>query len=90
MTSYSIPQDILVQEVVSETVLLDASRGEYFELNEMGSEMLRRLDRYDGDPERVIISLLEDYDVSRERLERDFAELLENLLAHGLISRKDG
>ena len=88
MVTYSLPDGILVQRVVSETVLLDAARGEYFELNQMGSEMLRRLEEH-GDPETVIASLLDEYDVSRDELQEDLDQLVADLLAHGLLLRHD-
>ena len=88
MVTYSIPDSILVQQVVSETVLLDAAKGEYYELNEMGSEMLRRL-RDQGDPDRVIAALLDEYSVTRQQLQEDMDSLLSNLMTHGLLLRHD-
>ncbi len=84
MVKYGLSRNVLVQNVVSETVLLDIDKGEYFELNELGSEMLKRL-RDLGDPRRVIASLLADYEVEEETLTRDFRELLSQMESHGLV-----
>ena len=86
MPHYSINQRFLVQDVVSETVLLDMNKGDYFQLNEMGSVMLKRLADL-GDPEKVIASLLQDYEVSREELSRDLDELIQKMVTYGVIGK---
>jgi len=88
MSTYTIAQGVLLQRVVSEMVILDAAKGEYYELNDMGGEMLRLLDEL-GDPSRVIASLVADYNVSRDQVEADLDGLLAKLLEHGLVHRGD-
>jgi hypothetical protein len=84
MTRYRLPTGVLIQEVASEMVLLDVASGRYFELNTMGAVMLRRLQEY-GESSRVLQQIQAEYDVSRGDLEKDFGELLEQLLRQGLI-----
>jgi hypothetical protein len=84
MTRYRLPAGVLIQEVASEMVLLDVESGRYFELNTMGAEMLRCLQE-SGEPECVIRQIQAEYDVSRADLEKDFGELLEQLIRQGLI-----
>ena len=86
MPHYTINQRFLIQDVVSETVLLDMDKGDYFQLNEMGSIMLKRLGDL-GDPEAVIASLLRDYEVSREELSRDLHELIRDMENRGVIEK---
>ncbi len=86
MVRYRVSPTVLVQKVLTETVLLHTRRGEYFELNEMGSEMLRLL-RDSGDPESVVSAILADYDVDEGELRRDFASLLAELEREGLVVR---
>ena len=88
MSSYVIPERVLVQRVVSDTVLLDTSLGAYFELNAMGSEMLRRLQET-GDPESVIASLEREYDVTEGTLRNDLSTLIDQLMEHGLVERRE-
>ncbi len=88
MATYTIAQGVLLQRVVSEMVILDAAKGEYYELNDMGGEMLRLLDEF-GDRSRVVASLVADYDVSRDEVEADLDGLLDKLLEHGLVHRGD-
>ncbi len=86
MVNYRVPSNVLVQEVVSETVLLDIEKGAYFELDEMGTDMLKRL-KVLGDPEKAIKDMLNDYDVTEEVLSHDFLDLLAQLESHGLVEK---
>jgi hypothetical protein len=88
MSRYAIAEGVLVQKVVSDTVLLDSERGEYFELNSMGSEMLHRLERL-GDPELVMAELLEEYMVSPEELRADLDGLIRGLMGAGLVELRE-
>ena len=87
MSGYRIAPRVVIQDVLSESVLLDMDRGEYFELNESGSRMLRALDRH-GDPETALTSLLDEYEVSRETLSKEFTILIDELHSRGLIEKR--
>ena len=87
MVSYALSPGILIQEVVSETVLLDMDKGEYYELNETGSTMLRIL-KETGDPKQVFRFLLNEYNVSVDEVTRDFHDLVSKLERHGLVKKK--
>lgn len=84
MVRYSVPKGVLVQEVLSETVLLDTEKGLFFELNSMGAEMFRKLSS-GVEPHVVIQELLQDYDVTENELRRDVDELIGALEAKGLL-----
>jgi len=86
MSQYTINQRFLIQDVITETVLLDMQKGDYFQLNQMGSIMLKRL-ADTGDPEKVIHSILLDYEVSREELSRDLHELIQKMETYGVFEK---
>lgn len=81
---FSIPEAVLFQEVSGETVLLDLDSESYFGLDEIGTRIWMLLN--EGRGQRGIVdALLEEYEVERDTLEADVAELLGNLLEAGLI-----
>ncbi len=87
MMKYRLSERILSQEVISETVLLDMDKGSYFELNEMGSVMLKLLQE-SGDPEVVVAALVDKYEVDVETATADLDALLKQLLEHGLVIKE--
>ena len=70
--------------VHDEAVLLNPANGEYFGLNEVGSEIWKKID---GKKSLAEISalLLAEYDVVPTVLEADMLELIGELLNKGLI-----
>jgi len=81
---YTVSDDVLFQEVSGETVLLDLDSESYFGLDEIGTRIWKLLNDETSAGE-MVDALLEEYEVERETLEVDVAELLENLLEAGLI-----
>ncbi|MFI7121468.1 lasso peptide biosynthesis PqqD family chaperone [Amycolatopsis sp. NPDC049868] len=67
------------------SVLLDERKGRYFQLNPSGRIVVRTL-LEGGDSEEAAGALIEEYDVSRERAERDVTALVEGLRAAGLVT----
>ena len=86
MVRYFIPETVLVQEVAAETVLMDMDKGAYYELNEMGAVMLKRL-RETGDPSQIAKTLIKEFDVSESVLDRDIRKIILDLERNGLIQR---
>lgn len=83
-TRISAPADVLIRELDSEAVLLNLNSESYFGLDEVGTRMWTLLTTsetiqaaYDG--------LLAEYEVEPERLRQDLLELLDKLIAHGLV-----
>ena len=67
-----------------ETVLLDVERGRYYALNEVGSRIWSLV--CEGMPFDVIVDrICAEYDVSRERGERDADALIRRLLGQSLV-----
>lgn len=75
---------MLFQEVSGETVLLDLDSESYFGLDEIGTRIWMLLNEGRGQG-GIVDALLEEYEVERDTLEADVAELLGNLLEAGLI-----
>lgn len=76
---------VLSQRLDDEAVLLDASSGRYYRLNEVG---MRVWELAAGAPTLgdVHRSLLNEFEVDAELLWRDLARLVEELEAEGLTS----
>jgi hypothetical protein len=82
----TISKDVLAQELAGETVLLDLASESYFGLDEVGTRIWQLLQAGQGEAE-IIETLLDEYEVERQELENDVAELLEKLEGEGLIRR---
>lgn len=81
--------DPIAAPVDGEIVILSIERGTYFGLDDIGSEIWRRLET----PVRVGVlcdALTEKYEVDRATVQRDVLQLLESLAANGLISVAGG
>ena len=83
--TFTVSEKVLFQEVSGETVLLDLSSESYFGLDEIGTRiwvLLNEGKNLDG----ILDTLQAEYEVTRETLESDTTELLDNLLKVGLIT----
>ena len=82
--SIKISKDVLTQELAGETVLLDLASENYFGLDEVGTRVWQLLKK--GEEGAVLIdTLLCEYEVEREVLEKDISDLLERLSEAGLV-----
>ena len=84
MNNITISKEVLAQELAGETVLLDLASESYFGLDAVGTRVWQLLNEGAGQKE-LIDTLLEEYEVEREVLEKDVAELLDRLSEAGLI-----
>jgi hypothetical protein len=80
----SVPADVMVQEVAGESVLLNLQSERYFGLDEVGTTMWRSLTTAPS-IQATYELLLADFDVQPDQLRRDLHDLVENLVAHGLV-----
>jgi len=79
-----IPQEVLARQVGEETVMLDLANGSYFGLDPVGARIWQLL--ADGKTLVEICDVMVDeYDVTRDDIERDLLSLLDDLKARGLI-----
>jgi hypothetical protein len=80
----AISEHTLSQELGGETVLLELSRGVYFGLDEVGTRVWQLL--VDGrDLERIVASLVEEYDVTAEQVAADLMALVGELEDRRLV-----
>jgi hypothetical protein len=80
----TVPSDVLVQELQGESVLLNLKSGRYFGLDEVGTRMWAAVTAADS-LRAACETLLHEYDVDAERLQRDLQGLVEKLVEHGLV-----
>jgi len=79
-----VPADVLVQELQGESVLLNVKSGRYFGLDEVGTRMWAVLTTAES-LQAAGETLLAEYDVDAERMQRDLQNLVEKLVEHGLV-----
>lgn len=75
---------VFAQEVDGEMVLLDMESENYFGLDEVGTAIWHAMQENETLQE-VLESLLEQYEVEAEVLERDLSDFVEKLLESGLV-----
>ena len=75
----------LFQEIQNELVILDLAEEQYYGLDDVGATMWRLLNEH-GDTAIVIKELCDYYGVDEAVVSKDLGELLEKLLAAGLVT----
>lgn len=81
----SIPAQVMARQVGNETVILDLGSGTYFGLDPVGARIWQLMTEGKTLGE-ICDTLLDEYDVTREALEKDLTDLTEALRAQKLIS----
>ena len=81
-------EEVLFQEVSGEAVLLDLASESYFGLDPVGTRIWALLNE-DKSMGQVLDALLEEYEVDPGTLEADLEELLDKMLAAGLIQASE-
>lgn len=79
-----ITDDVLARKVGEETVMLHLTDGTYFGLDPVGTRIWELLGEGNSLSE-ICEVMIDEYDVSRETIERDVMSLAEELAARGLI-----
>ena len=82
--SISLSPDVISQEVSGETVLLDLQTENYFGLDEVGTRIWQLIKETD-DLKAIFNTLLDEYEVSEDRLQNDMGVLLGEISELGLI-----
>lgn len=81
----SIPPQVMARTVGDETVILDLATGTYFGLDPVGARIWELMGEGSTLAE-ICDRMMEEYEVSREELERDTLKLAKDLAEQGLIS----
>ena len=79
-----IPAQVMAKQVSGETVILDINSGTYFGLDPVGTRIWVLLSEGKTIGETCAV-LADEYDVEPGRLEQDIANLLDALIAQGLL-----
>jgi 6-pyruvoyl-tetrahydropterin synthase len=75
---------LIIQKLDNQTVIFDADESVLYTLNETASVIFDKLKKK-WDKEKIINFMLKKYEVKKERLEKDFEELVENLKKKKII-----
>jgi hypothetical protein len=84
---YAVPDHVVSRAFAAETVVLNLRTGSYHGLNPVAGRMLELIDRT-GDPGAAVETILSEWAVDRDRVERDMTALCADLLERGLIERR--
>ncbi len=80
----TVPPSVVFRQFAEEMVLLDINEGRYYGLNLVGGRMLEELHRL-GDVTQAVEQVATEYDVPKERIQQDFAALIDQLTERGLV-----
>jgi hypothetical protein len=81
----TIPPQVMVRQVGDETVILDLVGGTYYGLDPIGARIWQLMGEGKSLGE-ICDTMLDEYEVTRDDLERDVIELADKLLEQKLIS----
>ncbi|WP_041244827.1 PqqD family protein [Gloeobacter kilaueensis] len=81
--AFTIAADVLYRQVGDEAILLHASTGNYYALNETAIYLWEGL--CSGQPQAGVERVLAEYEVEPEQLERDLQAMLCELTARGIL-----
>ncbi len=81
----SLSPDVISQEVSGETVLMDLESEHYYGLDEVGTRIWQLIGQT-NDLRVIYQTLLQEYEVKEERLQRDLDVLLGQIAGLGLIT----
>jgi hypothetical protein len=79
-----ISSEVLTQEVGGETVILDLKSETYFGLDEVGTRIWQLLVEQE-DMQTITATMLNEYDVEEDQVEKDIQNLLTQLDKAGLV-----
>lgn len=85
----SIPDDVLFRNLDGESVLLNLENENYYGLDEVGTRMWDVLTTSTS-IQAAYDTLLSEYEVAPEVLQRDINRLIEDLLEQGLVEINNG
>ncbi|MGH9754004.1 MAG: PqqD family protein [Blastocatellia bacterium] len=80
----AVTPDTLINLIEGESVLLNLKSESYFGLDQVGTRMWTLLTTSDS-IQSAYEALLDEYDVGAERLREDMRDLVEKLVANGLV-----
>jgi hypothetical protein len=83
-TRVTVPQGVMFRDLDGEAVVLELESGRYFGLNETGTRMWLLL-REHGEVGPALRALLDEYDVTEDRLRTELLSFVEALVSQRLL-----
>ncbi len=87
-TTWLKPQHVMLREVGGEAVLLDLETEKYFGLDEIGTLVLREIDR-GATLDETVARVLAEYDATEATVRVDIESLVRSLVERGLLQTVD-
>jgi len=78
------PEHVMFRELDGEAVLLNLQNEMYYGLDEVGTRMWQLLTTSES-VQAAMDKMLQEFDVTPEILEQDFAKMIKELQEHGLL-----
>jgi hypothetical protein len=85
-TDVQVPPSVLFRNLEGEAVLLNTETGHYFGLDPVGTRMWQCLSQ-SGSVSQAYAALLQEYEVTPERLQTDLLVFVDKLCDKSLLSR---
>ena len=85
MTQYALKEQLSFTTIGEESVLLDASSGQYYGLNELGTKIIEGLISQSS-LDDILTSIVHEFDVGMDQACADALSLLNELETAGLVS----
>lgn len=82
-------KDLLACDLAGEAVILDSKSGLYYSLDPVGARIWNLL-QSETTIHKLVDTILEEYEVERERCESDIQKLLKDLAVKDLIKIRQG
>lgn len=81
---FKVTEDTVFREVDDTVIALNLNSGQYFTLNEVGSRMWAFIAEQLA-TDAIINTIVAEYDVTHQQVEKDLFDLLVELKANGLV-----
>jgi Coenzyme PQQ synthesis protein D (PqqD) len=82
---YKLSNDQISTTMGGESVILNHKKGEYYTLNEVGSNIWDSLKTGPKSIEELVAAVLEEYEISPEECRKDIQSIINELLEEKLI-----
>ena len=79
-----IPDDVMFRILGDEAVILNVGSGVYFGLDTVGTRMWQLMSEH-GSTDKVVATMLNEYEVEEAQLRADLDKLIEQLSEKGLV-----
>jgi hypothetical protein len=84
-----ISEDVVFRDLAGEAVILNLASGTYFGLDPVGTRIWHLIGEL-GSPGKIVEALLSEYEVDEKQVRRDVDDLIEKLIAKGLVKAEAG